>query len=155
MTDYDRHDIPDMPLCKEHKQWHQCANPNIAMCYSGCSPCVAWFRMCVCLHACMHECARACVPACLSACVRACVCGLLLIECACMPECVCACVHACVRVCGLLLIDCPVTCCDALNQDDSRPSVGSTQLLRLISIVFKPQQLGLGLRREISFYIYH
>ena len=55
----------------------------------------------------------------------------------------------------LLLIECPVTCCDALNQGDFRPSAGSTQLLRLISIVFKPQQLGLGLSREISFHIYH
>ena len=34
---------------------------------------------------------------------------------------------------GLLLIECPVTCCDVLNQDDSRPSVGSTQLMRFIS----------------------
>ena len=54
---------------------------------------------------------------------------------------------------SLLLIDCPVTCCDALNQGDSRPSVGSTQLLR--QCANKPQQLGLGLSREISFYIYH
>ena len=40
----------------------------------------------------------------------------------------------CIRkdVCSLL-IDCPVTCCDTLNQDESRPSVGSTPLLWLIS----------------------
>ena len=29
MTDYDRQDIPGMPLCKEHKQWHQCATSKI------------------------------------------------------------------------------------------------------------------------------
>ena len=34
---------------------------------------------------------------------------------------------------ALLLINVPVTRCDVLNQDDFRPSVGSTQLLRLIS----------------------
>ena len=42
---------------------------------------------------------------------------------------------------GLLLIDCPVTCCDVLNQDECSPSVESTQLLRPISIVLKPQQM--------------
>ena len=29
MTDYDRQDIPGMPLCKEHKQWYQCATSKI------------------------------------------------------------------------------------------------------------------------------
>ena len=32
MTDYDRRDIPGMPLCKEHKQWHQCATSKIFQC---------------------------------------------------------------------------------------------------------------------------
>ena len=57
-------------------------------------------------------------------------------------------------VCSML-IDCPVTCCDVLNQDKSRPSVGSTQLLRLISILFKSQELWLGHSREISSHIYY
>ena len=34
---------------------------------------------------------------------------------------------------GSQMIECSVTICDALNQDDSTPSVGSTQLLWLIS----------------------
>ena len=44
MTDYDRQDIKGMPLCKEHKQWHQCATSKICSLFFRCSPCVAWFR---------------------------------------------------------------------------------------------------------------
>ena len=29
ITDYDRQDIPGMPLCKEHNQGHQCATYKI------------------------------------------------------------------------------------------------------------------------------
>ena len=43
MTDYDRQDIPGMPLCKEHKQWHQCATSKICSVLFGMLSCVAWF----------------------------------------------------------------------------------------------------------------
>ena len=80
----------------------------------------------------MHACVHVCVCACVCVCVRACKHehehrGL--------PDgvtqnipCVIPCGGLMVRMrkdVGLLLIECSVTCCDALNQDDSRPSVGS------------------------------
>ena len=34
---------------------------------------------------------------------------------------------------GSLMIECSVTICDALNKDESTPSVGSTQLLLLLA----------------------
>ena len=57
---------------------------------------------------------------------------------------------------GLLLIECPVTCCDVLNQDDSRPSVGSTQLMRFISnLLISHNSCDWAIAEKYLFHIYY
>ena len=55
-----------------------------------------------------------------------------------------------------LLIECPVTCCDVLNQDKFRSLVGSSQLLWLISnLLISHKSCDCAIAERYLFHIYY